>query len=78
MPTSAFYVGHPELIGRHSREIPAHQIGMPRGGGIGFCGADPFAAASSGDAGGPHVPGDPITSDVVAARRAAFHSLPAP
>jgi hypothetical protein len=35
---------------------------MPRCGGVGFGGADLFAATHSGDAGGPHVPGDLSTS----------------
>jgi len=53
----------------------AYQIGMPRRGGVGFGGADPFAAPSSGDAGGPHVPGDLITSDVVASTAGGFPQL---
>ena len=68
-------IGHPQLIGRGRGEIPAHQIGMPRRGGVGFGGADPFAAPSSGDAGGPHVPGDLITSDVVASTAGGFPQL---
>ena len=48
---------------------------MPRRGGVGFGSADPFAATSTGDAGGPHVPGDLITSDVVASTAGGFPQL---
>ena len=75
MPTSAFQVGHPQLIGRIGGEVAAHQIGMARRGGVGFGSADPFAAPSAGDAGGPHVPGDLITSDVVASTAGCFPQL---
>jgi hypothetical protein len=39
---------------------------MTRRGGIGFGGADPLAAARSGDTGNAHVSGDLIAPDVVA------------
>jgi hypothetical protein len=44
-------------------------------GAVGLGGADPLAAASPGDAGGPHVPGDLITSDVVASTAGCFPQL---
>ena len=65
-------IGHPELVGCGGGEVPAHQIGMPGRGGVGFGGADLSAATSTGDAGGPHVPGDLITSDVVASTAGCF------
>ncbi len=68
-------IGDPQLIGRGRGEIPAHQIGMTRRGGVGFGGADPFAAARSGDASGPHMPGDLITSDVMASTAGCFPQL---
>lgn len=48
---------------------------MARRGGVGFDSADPFAAPRSGDAGGPHVPGDLIPSDVVASTAGGFPQL---
>ena len=54
------------------------QIGMPRRGGVGLGGADPFAAAGPGDAGGPHQPGDLVTADVVAGPAGGLPQLAGP
>src|SRR5262245_45613630 len=51
---------------------------MTRGGGVRSGGAAPFAATRSGDAGGAHVPGDLITSDVVAGTAGCFPQLARP
>lgn len=53
----------------------AHQVGMPRRAGVDLGGADPFAAADSGDPGGPHQPGDLVTTDVVAGASCCFPQL---
>ena len=52
--------------------------GCRAGAGVGFGGADPFAAAQPCDAGGPHQPGDLITADVVAGPAGGFPQLAGP
>ena len=71
-------IGDPQLIGRGRGEVPAHQIGMARGGGVRFGGADPFAAPHTGDPGSPHEPGDLVPAEVVAGTAGGFPQLARP